>query len=210
LIFGQLVVFFGELLNLMKEHQPDYRRRRALFPGESFGELSAEDLNMQNNNNNNPSTLEAHQQLLQESFHNRNSQLNVIFNVLGTPTIEEIEKISDPTIIELFTTTHSLLLKDSRLPPTIVPLETRYPAANPMGIILLKNLLQFDVQHRITAQDAFNHEYFNRLPRQPSDGTVANALLPRPLNNDIETILERPENLRKNVRFYYFLIIIMI
>jgi serine/threonine protein kinase len=219
---------FAELLNLMRQHQSDHRKRRALFPGESCGELSAEDLmhskQWAKTHSANASTLDAesHQQLLQESFGNAKSQLNMIFDVIGTPSVEAIGRISDPAIVHFLT--HSIQPKSAAR-----PLESMYPAADPSGVALLKSLLQFDAQHRITAEEALNHPYFNALKqkdylhsyhtnnqhlfdlqrsqsqqglpiqRQPSPGTVANALLPKPLNADIEKIGESPENLKRNV-----------
>lgn len=104
---------FAELLNLLKDNIGDYRRRRALFPGESCGELSAEDLAtvqrkrlaaLNNNNgsdsknNEEESEEDEHQRLLQESFGNEKSQLNVIFDVIGTPSDRDLRHLDTRTL----------------------------------------------------------------------------------------------------------------
>ncbi len=38
------------------------------------------------------------------------------------------------------------------------------PGMDPLGVDLLSRMLQYRPQHRITARDALNHEYFRDLP----------------------------------------------
>ncbi|KAJ1427482.1 kinase-like domain-containing protein, partial [Ochromonadaceae sp. CCMP2298] len=63
---------FAELLGLMRESIVDFRRRRALFPGEFCGELAS---------------------ALETSFSRNRSQLSVIFEVIGTPAAEDMPHI---------------------------------------------------------------------------------------------------------------------
>lgn len=99
---------FAELLNLLKDNVADYRRRRALFPGESCGELSADDLatvqrkrmaqGMGALPDSSADEEDEHQQLLQESFGNEKSQLNIIFDVIGTPSDRDLRHIDSRTL----------------------------------------------------------------------------------------------------------------
>lgn len=100
---------FAELLNLVRDNVSDYKRRRALFPGESCGELSADDLATlqrkrvalgqsslpEQSASAQEEAEEEQQRLLQESFGNTRSQLNIIFDVIGTPREEDLRHITD-------------------------------------------------------------------------------------------------------------------
>lgn len=69
---------FGELLEMLKDNVPNHKDRKPLFPGGRFGELSSDGPNDQVSTNK-----------------RRNSQLNVIFDILGTPSDIELMKISE-------------------------------------------------------------------------------------------------------------------
>ena len=62
---------FAELLNMQKENVPNYKDRRPIFPGESCGELSADDSSNDH------------------AFH-EGDQLSTILDVLGTPSDSEL------------------------------------------------------------------------------------------------------------------------
>jgi mitogen-activated protein kinase 1/3 len=224
---------FAELLNLLRDNISDYRRRRALFPGESCGELSADDLatvqrkkaasgfnsipdTINNTNVADDEEEDEHQQLLQESFGNEKSQLNIIFNVIGTPTDRDLRHIDSRTL--------SFLRTVKPRPPR--DLKIMFPAASPLALDLLTRLLRFDPAQRISAADALNHPYFDvvksrdyinaykaknqhifdedLISSEISPATRAKqqseiALHADPMNVDIEKLGESPEFLRRNI-----------
>lgn len=82
-------------------------------------------------------------------------QLNVIFNVIGSPTEQEIEKVQDETAKQY-------LLKLARkggIPSQ--DLATLFPGASEAAIDLLKVMLRFDTEQRITIQEAMSHPFFD-------------------------------------------------
>lgn len=88
---------FAELLSLMKENCANYRMRRALFPGESCGELSAEDLSPRAKDAAlHNTTTELEEELMDDTYGTR-SQLSVIFDVMGTPKEDELSFLDDKT-----------------------------------------------------------------------------------------------------------------
>lgn len=224
---------FAELLNLLRDNVTDYRRRRALFPGESCGELSADDLatvqrkrvasgfgSVPNANNSSAGTDEEeedeHQRLLQESFGNEKSQLNIIFNVIGTPSDRDLRHIDSRTL--------SFLKTVKPRPPR--DLKGMFPAASPLALDLLTRLLRFDPAQRLSAADALSHPYFDLvksrdyinaykaknqhifddelIPTEISPSTRVKqqseiALRPNPMNVDIEKQGESPEFLKRNI-----------
>jgi len=220
---------FAELLNLLKENCSDFRRRRALFPGESCGDLSAEDLaslnrkrlaissssstahdNSKGGDNPLASVLrqqeDEHTLLLQESFGNMRSQLNIILDVIGTPSENDCRHIDAKTAQYL----HSLPQRSPR------DLSSIFPGAVPEALDLLRSMLVFDPTKRLSARQAMDHPYFDRLkskdylnsyraaPRNQHLFDLAGvqavgALQPVPMNEDIEKVGESTENLKRNI-----------
>ncbi|KAI8332616.1 protein serine/threonine kinase [Chlamydoabsidia padenii] len=86
-------------------------------------------------------------------------QLQCIFKVLGTPTEETWPKVSQvpeyKRDFELFAP---------------IPLESMLPKLDPLGIDLLKKLLEYPPDKRITASNAIKHPYFDDL-RKKEQGT---------------------------------------
>ncbi|KAI8096613.1 protein serine/threonine kinase [Halteromyces radiatus] len=82
-------------------------------------------------------------------------QLQCIFKVLGTPTEETWPKVSQvpeyKRDFEIFAP---------------IPLESLLPKLDPLGIDLLKKLLEYPPDKRITASDALQHPYFDDLRRK--------------------------------------------
>jgi mitogen-activated protein kinase 1/3 len=140
---------FGELLQMNERFCKDYTQRKCLFPGTTCFPLSGKD----------PFTKS-----------DRGDQLNVIFSKLGSPTLDEIHKIENEEVREA-------LLK--RGPIKACPIQDIFPAfpANNeecrkyieqekkirRAIDLLLQLLHFDVEKRITAEQALKHKYFYRV-----------------------------------------------
>lgn len=197
---------FAELLGLVKENFPDYRKRRALFPGESCGELSAEDLTFNQDACDSIQLSEQQRQLL-ESYNNNRSQLNVIFEVIGTPREDELSHLDQQTAGIL----RGLARKQSK------DFSKLFPASDASAISLLKSLLQFNPELRITAAEAVEHPYFNEIKKKgyinsyrqhnahfssDSEGLSLSekaAANPVPLNANIEKVSESDEYLKQNI-----------
>jgi mitogen-activated protein kinase 1/3 len=97
---------FAELLGMCLASAS---KRRALFPGESCGELSAEDLFVPtkkvlaaNSSGKNLASVsqdenDHHSRILRQSYAAERSQLNVIFDILGTPSEEDLSYLDQET-----------------------------------------------------------------------------------------------------------------
>ena len=94
---------FAELLGLQEDNGNDFRKRRALFPGESCGELSVEDLmdrrrdHHQHMNDDDEASVSARNDALELSYSRSRSQLNVIFDVIGTPLARDLTHMDHNT-----------------------------------------------------------------------------------------------------------------
>lgn len=133
---------FAELLGLMKENNPNYRTRRALFPGERCGELSPDESRHLSDNS-----------LDHDEVFGAKSQLGVIFDVMGTPRECDIQYL-DPATKQVM----------RRLKPK--PMKTwksLYPHADDDALELLSSLLQFDPHNRLSAEQALGHPFFSSL-----------------------------------------------
>ncbi|OQR99415.1 cell division protein kinase, partial [Thraustotheca clavata] len=87
-------------------------------------------------------------------------QLDRIFRLLGTPTVDIYPGIVD--------------LPEYRPDFTVYPapdnLSHLVPSLDPAGLDLLEQMLQYDPAKRITAADAMKHAYFNDLSSSILDG----------------------------------------
>jgi len=92
-------------------------------------------------------------------------QLNVIFDVIGTPSKEEIEKIDNDRARSYL---RSLPFKPK------MSLTSRFAGAEPQAVDLLQKLLFFDPSKRFTAREALEHPYLAEF-RQMEDEGVYNA-----------------------------------
>ena len=123
----------AELLSMQAESMPTTDDREPLFPGSSCFPLTAD----------NPS-----------AYKNELDQLNVIFDVIGTPSDEDINRVKHDKA--------RMYLKGLAHRPG-VPLKEKYPGADPRAIDLLSKMLAFDPERRLTAKDALKHPYFNEV-----------------------------------------------
>jgi serine/threonine protein kinase len=114
---------------------PGYQDRKPLFPGGTCFPLSGDVDNMKNDE--------------------RLDQLSVIFQVIGTPSPEDIASIGEAN--EYIESLGKIERK---------PLETIYPAADPAAIDLLKKMLMFNPKQRCTAEEALEHEFFKGVRRK--------------------------------------------
>lgn len=82
------------------------------------------------------------------------NQLQLISRKLGSPTAEDMDFIKNEKAKKFM----------KNLPYCEkVPLDILYPTANPLALDLLKKLLVFDPQRRITVNEALCHEYLQSL-----------------------------------------------
>eukprot|EP00826_Nyctotherus_ovalis_P021629 TRINITY_DN1701_c0_g1_i1.p1 TRINITY_DN1701_c0_g1~~TRINITY_DN1701_c0_g1_i1.p1 ORF type:complete len:209 (-),score=23.49 TRINITY_DN1701_c0_g1_i1:265-867(-) len=87
------------------------------------------------------------------------NQLNLVLDVLGSPTEEEIDSFPN-------TQTRNFLRSLEKKQPK--PLESLFKNASPDAIDLLSKLLKFDQNKRITVEDALAHPYLKDL-HYPAD-----------------------------------------
>mmetsp|Transcript_17584 Transcript_17584/g.25394 ORF Transcript_17584/g.25394 Transcript_17584/m.25394 type:complete len:282 (+) Transcript_17584:116-961(+) len=176
---------FAELLGMMRENRPNFLERGAIFPGASCGELSVDKMEAQ------PLS----------SYFKRNSQLNVILDVLGTPPPDQLSHL-DKKIADLMS--KSLPAKQPK------SLALQYPAAGEQALSLLQSLLCFHPDRRLTADESLAHPFFSTLGEknyahnylgegdESIDG-AAPTFKPVPMNVDIEKICESRDHLRSNI-----------
>jgi len=127
---------FAELLQMMIENQPDYRNRKALFPGSSCFPLSPSEQ---------PTAYIAGLPV------SPRDQLNMILSVRGTPKEADLCFINDKKAEEYVKGFSTFPKKD---------LGELYKHADSKAIDLLERLLTFNPYYRITAKEALRHEYF--------------------------------------------------
>lgn len=130
---------FAELLGMMKNNVPSYLDRSPIFPGSSCFPLSPD-----------------HKHPSDYKFHTRGNrdQLNVIFNILGTPSDENIqclEKEDAKKYIGIF------------VPREGIDLANRFPGTSPEAIALLKRMLVFNPNKRITVDEALESPLFHDI-----------------------------------------------
>ena len=130
---------FAELLGMLDNGDPDSRYdRRALFPGGACAPLSKERPGAEGK---------------------KRDQLAVIFDVLGTPTEEEMSRVRTPEAASF------LRSLPKRAPEN---LSKRYPGAGSAALDLLRSMLRFHAGDRCTVEAALAHPFLESV-RRPSD-----------------------------------------
>lgn len=195
---------FAELLGLIQANVADFRDRKALFPGESCGELSAEDLRGYTNHGPDSASsgevetrrpFPSSQAFLRDSYYNKQSQLNVILEVLGSPSDEDLATFED----NVASTLRALPRRPAK------NLATLFPAAAKSTLDLLGGLLRFNPKNRTTAREALNARYFDHVKTLPyfqnyRASSHAAAQLPG-ISMEVEKASEAGHGLRRQVAF---------
>jgi mitogen-activated protein kinase 1/3 len=119
-------------------------------------------------------------------------QMNLIFDVLGTPTEEDMAVI---------TNARALAYIRSLPPRPRVPWRQLFPNASELALDLLNQMLQFNPARRITVQQALEHPYFADL-RNPESETVCDAVFDYSFEREGKT----KEDLQRYMwdQIYYF------
>ena len=123
----------AELLSMQKESVSRYQDRVPLFPGKSCFPLSADQ---------------------PTSYADKLDQLNVIFDVIGTPEEGDIAHLGG---------VRHYLEKLPRKPPS--RLQERYRGAPPEAIDILRRMLHFNPAKRISVDEALRHPYLASVRR---------------------------------------------
>jgi len=126
---------FAELLNMQAENCPDPSKREPLFPGEACGDFSDEFASA--------AAKEKRRQRGRE-------QLDLILKVLGTPHGDDLDFLDQHT---------SERIKRAQ-PRPAEDLHGRFPGAGEEAVSLLRAMLQFSPQKRVTVEDALEHSFF--------------------------------------------------
>jgi mitogen-activated protein kinase 1/3 len=78
----------------------------------------------------------------------------MIFDIIGTPNGDDINFITDPKALYYV---QSFPHKDP------VDLQTLYPASDSVALDLLRRLLTFNPNERITLEEVINHPFLERV-----------------------------------------------
>lgn len=123
-------------------------------------------------------------------------QLELIFNVIGTPPIEEIYQISHSSSTEM-------VVKIGQKEP--IDLNKLFPNSSNDALNLLSKMLKFDPSKRITVEDALEHPYLAdlHLPEdEPESDEVTTFDFEYEEYDDI-TIEELKELIKEEILLYH-------
>jgi len=132
---------FAELLQMHKQNCSDYQSRTVMFPGRTCFPFSTKD---------------------PFDYQHRTDQLRVVFDVIGTPTADEIAKFRDANVRIYLQGMAKSKAKD---------LKQQFPVTKESGLVLLQKMLTFDVDKRITVAEALKSPYFKEVRDEPAEGT---------------------------------------
>ena len=138
----------SELCSMQRENLYSFLDRSPLFPGESCYPLSPVDrLRIKNGG----------------AKVDKADQLNLIFDIIGTPDESELELISDSA---------TKLYIQSFQPRAGQNLHEKYPGTDPQLISLMENMLQYSPKKRISFGQALASPYFDEV-RNPRNESVS-------------------------------------
>lgn len=138
----------AELFGMQQSNIADFRKRRAIFPGEKCGTLSV-----------------ASDEMVEDFILNPNSQMMVIMEVLGTPDEEDLHGYS-PDV-------KKQILSIPKMPG--VNFQEMLPGTPAEGIDLLTKMLEFNPSRRISVNEALNHPF---LASRRKEGLERNCPVP--------------------------------
>ncbi|XP_055388512.1 uncharacterized protein LOC129617161 [Condylostylus longicornis] len=139
---------FAELLGMMKENMSSHIDRAPIFPGNSCFPLSPD---------------QKHASDYRFYTRGNRDQLNMIFNILGTPSEEDIqclEKEDAKKYIGIFP------------PRDGIDLSTKFPGASLEAVNLLKRMLVFNPTKRITVDQALSSPLFKDIRKASLETTA--------------------------------------
>jgi mitogen-activated protein kinase 1/3 len=160
---------FAELLSMQEGSVPSYQNRQPLFPGKSCFPLSAD---------------------RPTSYADQLDQLNVIFDVIGTPSDDDISSIGN--VRDYLS---KLEVKESR------SLDSLYEDADPRALNLLESMLKFNPKKRCTVTEALAHPFLNEV-RYDSASSAAPLKNERIVCEDLGGIGELRKKIWKESLFY--------
>lgn len=150
-------------------------------------------------------------------MYGKRSQLAVIFNVLGTPTENDLAYLDSRTRVQI----RQMAEKSP------MSFRTLYPATDDTTLNLLRSMLEFNPKYRNPASNAMTHPYFKTLIRHSyidnfirdaSNNnmmgdvvpTLESLMSPTPMSPDEEKTAERMENLQSNVSHLLFCVVMFV
>lgn len=146
---------FGELMTLLKDNCANPYERKPLFPGKSCFPLSPP----------------KDQSTVVKTNHgypvDSRDQLNVIFEVIGAPSEEDMAFITD---------THAKDYLRSFEKKNKKNLKERFSGSTEMSLDLLKRMIEFNPDKRITIKECLEHPFFKNV-RDPSKERVSSSVL---------------------------------
>ena len=159
---------FAEMLSMVKANAPHFIERGPLFPGQSCFPLSPDMYG--NKRPGHPCT--------------EYDQLNLIFNLIGTPCDEDLKSIEDPKAREYVA---------SFPPRTGQSILDYLPGCSVHEVDILAKMLTFNPKRRILLNDLIAHPYFDSV-RDPSKEVLANVrahfIFDSNVQMDVETLRE--------------------
>ena len=165
---------FAELMMMMKENAPTFMDRTPLFPGKSCFPLSP------------PGSKKV--KVNEFGFPNEKAdQLNVIFDVIGSPNEESMGFVTDPNAV--------LYLKSlSQKKKSKINFKSRFPGSSEESLDLLQKMLIFDPNKRITVKECLEHPFFKSV-RDQSKEEEASFNLEFEFEDDNNLTVEKLRNL---------------
>ena len=165
---------FAELMMMMKENSATFMDRSPLFPGKSCFPLSPPGKNKVNVN--------------EFGFPNEKAdQLNVIFDVIGSPDEESMGFVTDPNAV-LYLRSLSQKKKNK------INFKTKFPGSSDESLDLLQKMLIFNPNKRITVNECLEHSFFQSI-RDPEKEEEASFNLEFEFENDNNLTVKKLRNL---------------
>ena len=125
-----------------------------------------------------------------------NHQIELILNLLGYPSDQDIESIPNPRAKDK-------VLRMAKRPPK--PFESVFRDSNPQGLDLLKKMLEFNPDKRITVEQALSHPYLAQL-HFPDDEPVTDpvSLFDFEYERQLLTMKDLKDLMYEEILLYHF------